>query len=61
MKNKIMDDLTRGTAVSHLKLGNGKITEFYEFYNTIFVDVLFEKSTGPIYIKIEDLKIENKK
>jgi hypothetical protein len=61
MKNKIMDDLTRGTAVSHLKLGNGKITEFYEFYNTIFVDVLFEKSTEPIYIKIEDLKIENKK
>jgi len=61
MKNKTMDDLARGTIVSHPMLGNGKITEFYEFYNTIFVDVLFEKSTEPIYIKIEDLKIENKK
>ena len=50
-----MDDLTRGTAVSHLKLGNGKITEFYEFYNTIFVDVLFEKSLKENLSKLEEI------
>lgn len=44
--------------VSHPKHGAGKIITFYEFYNHIFVDVLFEGYNHPHYLRYDTLKLK---
>jgi hypothetical protein len=51
--------LSKGTQVHHPKFGRGSIKDFYEFYNVIFVDVVFENhGNEPVYVKLDDLKTE---
>ena len=46
----------KNTPVKHPLHGNGKIVEFYEFYNEMFVDVLFEGHEKPVYMHFEDIQ-----
>lgn len=36
-------------------MGEGTILEFYEFYNTVFVDVKFKNIEKPIYMTIDNI------
>jgi hypothetical protein len=47
----------KNTPVKHPTYGTGKIVEFYEFYNEVFVDILFETYESPVYMHIEDVQI----
>lgn len=51
--------LSKGSAVHHPRFGRGIIMEFYEFYNVTFADVVFKDyGEEPVYIRLDDLKIE---
>jgi len=47
--------LSRGLRVKHLRYGDGEIFELYEFYNQVYVDVMFDSFEKAVYIKAEEL------
>lgn len=49
------DDLIKGSIINHKTMGEGTILEFYEFYNTVFVDVKFKNIEKPIYMTIDNI------
>ena len=47
--------LRRGLRVKHDRYGVGEVFEFYEFYNQVYVDVMFDSFEKAVYVKAEDL------